>query len=109
MVMVGLALESKLFNHLHLITYLLNALEVILGQKVHPISFRLGINKNWDSRWFAGKEYSNFVFEDYKIRKFLKKKFPRPVFPRLRSRGPRTRSGFACMSQGPALLSEKRA
>lgn len=45
-----------------------------MGQKVHPISFRLGINKTWDSRWFAGKEYSSFVFEDFQIRKFLKAK-----------------------------------
>jgi len=45
-----------------------------LGQKVHPIGFRLGINRNWDSRWFAGKEYSSFVIEDYQIRKFLKKR-----------------------------------
>jgi small subunit ribosomal protein S3 len=45
-----------------------------LGQKVHPIGFRLGINRNWDSRWFAGKEYSAFVIEDYQIRKFLKKR-----------------------------------
>lgn len=45
-----------------------------MGQKVHPIGFRLGINRNWDSRWFAGKEYSDFVLEDYNIRKFLKEK-----------------------------------
>lgn len=45
-----------------------------MGQKVHPIGFRLGINRNWDSRWFAGKEYSDFVIEDYQIRKFLKKR-----------------------------------
>jgi len=45
-----------------------------LGQKVHPIAFRLGINKNWDSRWFAGKDYSKFVLEDYNIRQFLKKR-----------------------------------
>jgi small subunit ribosomal protein S3 len=45
-----------------------------LGQKVNPIGFRLGINKDWNSKWFAGKEYSNFVFEDFNIRKFLKKK-----------------------------------
>jgi len=45
-----------------------------LGQKVHPIGFRLGIIKNWDSRWFAGKEFSSFVVEDYEIRKFLKKR-----------------------------------
>ncbi len=45
-----------------------------MGQKVNPIGFRLGINKDWDSKWFSGKEYSTFVFEDYNIRKFLKKK-----------------------------------
>jgi small subunit ribosomal protein S3 len=45
-----------------------------LGQKVHPISFRLGIIKDWDSRWFAKKQYSTFVYEDYKIRQFLKKR-----------------------------------
>lgn len=45
-----------------------------MGQKVHPISFRLGIHRNWDSRWFAGKEYSTFILEDYKIREFLKKR-----------------------------------
>ena len=45
-----------------------------MGQKVHPIGFRLGIHRNWDSRWFAEKQYSRFVFEDYKIRKFLKKR-----------------------------------
>ena len=45
-----------------------------MGQKVNPIGFRLGINKEWDSKWFAGKDYSNFVYEDYRIRKFLKKK-----------------------------------
>jgi len=45
-----------------------------LGQKVHPVSFRLGINKSWDSKWFANKEYSAFVLEDFNIRKFLKKK-----------------------------------
>lgn len=43
-----------------------------MGQKVHPIGFRLGIHRDWDSRWFAGKEFSAFVLEDYKIRKFLK-------------------------------------
>jgi len=45
-----------------------------LGQKVNPIGFRLGINKTWTSRWFANKEYSQFVLEDHKIRKFLKKR-----------------------------------
>jgi small subunit ribosomal protein S3 len=45
-----------------------------LGQKVNPIGFRLGVNRDWDSRWFALKEYSGFVLEDYQIRKFLRKR-----------------------------------
>lgn len=45
-----------------------------MGQKVNPIGLRLGIVKTWESRWFAGKNYSDYILEDYKIRKFLKQK-----------------------------------
>jgi small subunit ribosomal protein S3 len=45
-----------------------------LGQKVNPIGLRLGIIKTWDSRWFADKKYSKYIYEDHKIRKFLKKR-----------------------------------
>ncbi len=45
-----------------------------MGQKVHPISFRLGINRSWDSKWFANEQYSDFILEDFNIRKFLKKR-----------------------------------
>jgi small subunit ribosomal protein S3 len=34
----------------------------------------LGVNRTWDSRWFSGKEYSNFILEDHRIRKFIKKR-----------------------------------
>ncbi|MCG6893836.1 MAG: 30S ribosomal protein S3 [Desulfobacteraceae bacterium] len=45
-----------------------------MGQKVNPIGLRLGIVKTWESRWFAGKKYSEYILEDFQIRKFLKKK-----------------------------------
>ena len=45
-----------------------------MGQKVHPVGFRLGIVKSWDSRWYAKKEYASLIHEDLKIRKFVKKK-----------------------------------
>jgi len=45
-----------------------------LGQKVNPISFRLGYIRTWDSRWFAKKDFAAFVYEDRKIRDFIKKK-----------------------------------
>lgn len=44
-----------------------------MGQKVHPFGFRLGYNKNWQSRWFSKKDYPAFVFEDSKIRAYVKK------------------------------------
>lgn len=45
-----------------------------MGQKVNPIGLRLGIVKTWDSRWYAGKNYADYILEDYEIRKFIKKK-----------------------------------
>ena len=48
-----------------------------MGQKVHPIGFRLGINKTWDSKWFAKKNYAKFLHEDLKIRKFVRNRLER--------------------------------
>ena len=46
-----------------------------MGQKVNPIGLRLGINRNWESRWFPTKQsLPENIGEDYKIRAFLKKK-----------------------------------
>ena len=45
-----------------------------MGQKVHPIGLRLGINRTWNSIWFAGSEFASLVIEDEEIRRFLKKR-----------------------------------
>ena len=45
-----------------------------MGQKVHPIGFRLGINKTWVSRWYAENDFGKLLQEDLTIRKYLKKK-----------------------------------
>ncbi len=45
-----------------------------MGQKVHPIGFRLGITTRWESNWYAEKEFSKLLHEDIKIRKYIKKK-----------------------------------
>jgi small subunit ribosomal protein S3 len=42
-----------------------------LGQKVNPNGLRLGINRDWESRWFATKDFAKFIFEDIKIRKLI--------------------------------------
>ncbi len=45
-----------------------------MGQKVNPHGLRVGIIKDWDSKWYAEKEFADFLVEDHKIRDFLKKK-----------------------------------
>ena len=45
-----------------------------MGQKVNPHGLRVGVIKDWDSRWYADAEFSDYLVEDYNIRKFLKKK-----------------------------------
>ena len=45
-----------------------------MGQKVNPHGLRVGVIKEWDSRWYAEKEFSDYLVEDFEIRKYLKKK-----------------------------------
>ncbi len=43
-----------------------------MGQKVNPIGFRIGINRTWDSRWFAARSYAEMLHEDLKIRRLIR-------------------------------------
>jgi len=45
-----------------------------MGQKVNPHGLRLGINKEWDSVWYAEKDFAKFLLEDHKLREFIKRK-----------------------------------
>jgi small subunit ribosomal protein S3 len=56
-----------------------------MGQKVNPISFRLQVHKNWDSRWFAGKrDFAKWLAEDIRIREIIEKRFEsRPTINRI--------------------------
>lgn len=46
-----------------------------MGQKVNPKGFRIGVIRDWDSRWYANnKEFKNFLYEDYQLRKYVKEK-----------------------------------
>ena len=45
-----------------------------MGQKVNPVGFRLGVNRGWDSVWYAKKkDFGNYLIEDFKIREYIKK------------------------------------
>ncbi len=55
-----------------------------MGQKVNPIGLRIGITRNWDSRWVAKpSEFSKFVYEDYLIRKYLKERYYHAGIPKI--------------------------
>ena len=45
-----------------------------MGQKVNPIGLRLGIVKTWESKWFGGKNYAEYILEDFRLRRFIKAK-----------------------------------
>lgn len=45
-----------------------------MGQKVNPVGLRIGIIRDWESKWYAGKEYGTLLMEDVKIREYLKQK-----------------------------------
>jgi small subunit ribosomal protein S3 len=55
-----------------------------MGRKVHPIGFRLGINRDWDARWFAeGSKYAELLHEDLRIRRFISKESERAAISRI--------------------------
>jgi len=54
-----------------------------VGQKVNPVGLRIGVIRDWDSKWFAGKDYANFLLEDIKIREYLKKRLYDSAVPQI--------------------------
>jgi small subunit ribosomal protein S3 len=54
-----------------------------MGQKVNPIGLRLGINRTWDSIWYAGEKYREFLHEDIKIKEMLKKRYKKAGIVRI--------------------------
>jgi small subunit ribosomal protein S3 len=55
-----------------------------LGQKTHPVGFRLGVIRTWDSRWFAKKDYADLVEQDLTIRRYLQKRLVNSGISRIR-------------------------
>ena len=66
-----------------------------MGQKVHPIGIRLGITKEWSSKWYADSQtYSDYVYQDQQIREFLKKKLKDAFVSRIQIDRPAKRAGI---------------
>jgi len=54
-----------------------------VGQKVNPIGFRIGVIRDWESKWYAEKGFSDLLYEDYKLRRFVRKKLANAAISRI--------------------------
>jgi len=80
-----------------------------MGQKVNPIGFRLGINRTWDSRWYANKrEYGSLLHEDIKIRRFLQKRLHQAGVSRIVIERPAKKARVTISTARPGLVIGKK-
>lgn len=79
-----------------------------MGQKVNPIGLRLGIVRDWDSRWFECKNYAKFLIEDIRIRDFIKKNYARAGIARVIIERPAKKPVVNIHSSRPGVLIGKK-
>lgn len=80
-----------------------------MGQKVNPIGFRLGINRTWDSRWFAdGTEYPKLLHEDFRIREYLREKLKQAGISRIIIERPHKKCRVTIYSARPGVVIGKK-
>ncbi len=80
-----------------------------MGQKVNPIGLRVGINRTWESRWFAkGEEYADLLHEDLKIREFLKNKLKNASVSRIVIERPHKKCRITIYTARPGVVIGKK-
>jgi len=79
-----------------------------LGQKVNPIGIRLGIVKTWESRWFGGKNYAQYILEDYKLRTYIKKKLYHAGVSRIEIERSSRRARLRIFTSRPGIVIGKK-
>ena len=80
-----------------------------MGQKINPIGMRLGINRTWDSRWYAHKrEFGNLLHEDIKIRSFLEKKLAAASIAKIVIERPHKKCRVTIHSARPGIIIGKK-
>ncbi len=80
-----------------------------MGQKVHPIGIRLGITKDWSSKWYADSQtYPEYVATDHKIRQFLKKKLSQASVSRIQIERPAKKAHITVHTARPGIVIGKK-
>ena len=80
-----------------------------MGQKVHPIGIRLGITKDWTSKWYAdSKNYPDFLLTDLKVREYLQKKLAQASVSRIQIERPARNARITIHTARPGLVIGKK-
>jgi len=80
-----------------------------MGQKIHPTGFRLSVNKNWDSKWYANdRTYATTLNEDIKVRDFLKKKLAHASISKIIIERPAKNARITLFSARPGVVIGKK-
>jgi small subunit ribosomal protein S3 len=80
-----------------------------MGQKVHPIGFRVGITAGWDSKWYADKDYGRYVAEDLKIRAYVMEKLASAGVSRILIERAANKAKVFIHAAKPGIILGKRA
>lgn len=79
-----------------------------MGQKVNPIGIRLGITRDWNSKWFATKNYAQLLNQDIDLRKYLKKKLMSAAVSRIHIERPANNAVVTIYTARPGILIGKK-
>ncbi len=79
-----------------------------MGQKVNPIGLRLGINRTWDSRWFADQEYRRLLHEDLKLRKYLMERLSQASVSKIVIERPAKKARISIYTARPGVVIGKK-
>ncbi|OEJ65388.1 30S ribosomal protein S3 [Magnetovibrio blakemorei] len=79
-----------------------------MGHKINPIGFRLGINRTWDSRWYADGNYAEMLHEDIKIRSFLTEKLKQASVSKIIIERPAKKARVTIYSARPGVVIGKK-
>ena len=80
-----------------------------MGQKVHPIGIRLGITKEWSSKWYAdSRNFPHYVHQDHRIREFLRKKLKEASISRIQIDRPAKRANITIHTARPGIVIGKK-
>lgn len=79
-----------------------------MGQKVNPIGLRVGINRTWDSRWFANQNYADLLHEDLRIREYLRENLRQAGISRIVVERPAKKARVTIYTARPGVIIGKR-